>query len=216
MRAAANSFLLRLVQTNSWSNLWRCAPVNNEPVQWWCGNETETTACHAGIDAHFPSYPSGSILGFPPLTPSSSASVKIFGSTATTTFTAGPGSKAPAVTEPSATTVTAVSPAKTSTDPSVSVQTQNHSASLPTALGIGIGVPLGIFAVGILGFLSWREAARRRGSKARTLSQEAVLSETDKSTVAAIDRSWTEGHELPDAQQPRELGGNTRMELPSI
>ena len=215
MLAAANFFLLSLVQTNSWSNLWRCAPVNNESVQWWCGNETETTACHAGIDAYFPSYPSGSILGFPPVTPSSSAPMTTFGSTVTTTFSAGPGSNAATVTASSATTVTAASPAEMSTDPSVPVQKQKHSASLPTALGVGIGVPLGIGIIGFLGFLSWREAARRRRSKPRILSQEAV-NQTDKSATAAVDGSWTESHELPDAQRPRELGGNSRMELHSI
>ena len=56
---------------------------------------------------------------------------------------------------------------------------------------------------------------RRRRSKPRILSQEAVLNQTDKSAVAAVDGSWTEGHELPDALRPRELDGNARMELPS-
>ena len=57
---------------------------------------------------------------------------------------------------------------------------------------------------------------RRRRSKPRILSQDAVLNQTDTSVVASVDGSWTGGHELPDAQRPRELGGNARMELPSI
>ena len=198
MLAAADS-LSRLVQTNSWSNLWRCTPVNNGPVNWWCGNESKTPACHAGPDALFPSYPSGSILGFPPLTPSSSALITTSSITVTT-----------------AAPVTTASPAKTSTDPSVPVQTQKHSASLPTALGVGLGVPLGIATIGFLGFLFWKEAVRRRRSKPRTLSQEAVLNQTNKSALAAVDGSWTEGHELPDAQRPREMGGTVRMELSTI
>ena len=51
-----------LVETKSWSNLWRCPPVNNE-VQWWCGDETETTACQGGNLASFPNYTSGHVLG---------------------------------------------------------------------------------------------------------------------------------------------------------
>ncbi|KAM0804210.1 hypothetical protein BDR22DRAFT_837375 [Usnea florida] len=199
MLAAADSSLLRLVQTSSWSNLWRCAPVNNEPVQWWCGNETKIPACHAGIDALFPSYPSGSILGFPPLTPSSSAPIT---TSSITVITAAP--------------VTTASTAKIATDPSVPVQTQKNPASLPTALGVGIGVPLGIATIGFLGFLFWREAARRRRSKPRTLSQEAVLNQTNKSAVAAVDGSSTESRELPDAQRLREMDGTVRMELSCI
>ena len=173
--ATADSFLLRLVQTNSWSNLWRCAPVNNEPIQWWCGNESRTPACHAGPDALFPSHQSGSILGFPPITPSSSALIT---TSSVTVITAAP--------------VTTASPAKTSTNASVPVRTQKNSATLPTALGVGIGVPLAIATIGFLGFLFWREAARRHRSKPRTLSQEAGLKHTKRSALAAVDGSWTD------------------------
>ena len=142
--------------------------------------------------------------------------MRTFGNAVTTALSAGPDSKAATVPALSATTVTATSPAKTLTDSSEPFHLQKHSASLPTVLGVAIGVPLGIVTVGFLGFLSWREVARRRRSKPHVLSQEAVLYQMDKSAVAAADGSWTRDHELPDAQRPGELDGNARIELPSI
>ena len=198
-----------------WANLWMCPPVNNEPVRWWCGNESETAPCQTGVDANFPIYTRGYILGFPPITSLLSASVTTAtaGTTVITPFSAGPDWKGATVTVPSIITVTAASQSKAPTDLSLPVQFQKHPASLTTAQGVAIGVTLGVVAIGFFSFLSWREAARRRGSKPPVHSQEAVLDQTGKSAVAPIDRPWLESHELQDAQRPLELGGRARTEL---
>ena len=193
-------FLL-LVQNNTWSNVWLCPGLNNGPIQWWCGDESETTACRNGIDAYFLNYTKGSILGFPPITSYSSAGTTVFSDIVTTTFSAGPTSNP--------TIVLASSPSKTSAAPSTPSQKQGHSASLPTAIGVGVAVPLGIAALGFLGFLFWKEVGRRQS---RMLSQESTLGTGNESTTAAIKGQWTE---LPDIQTPRELGGTGRRELPS-
>ena len=178
--------------------------MNNGPIQWWCGNESKTTACRDGIDAYFLNYTKGSILGFPPITSSSSVGTKLASDIVTTTFSAKPTSNP--------TSVLVSSPSKTSTDPSLPTQTQGHSASLPTAIGVGVGVPLGIASLGFLGFLFWKQLGRQRTSQGRVLSQGPTLGTGDHSITAAIGGQWTE---LPDIQSPRELGGTDRKELPS-
>ena len=189
---------LPLVQKDTWSNIWLCPSLNNGPIQWWCGNESETTACRNGIDAYFLNYTKGAILGFPPVTSSSSAGTKISTDTVTATFFAGSTSNP--------TNVLASSPSKASTDSSTPTQTQGHSTSLPTAIGVGVGVPLGIAALGFLGFLLWKIVGRQRTSR------ETTLGTGDQSTTVAIRGQWTE---LPDTQSPRELGGTGRSQLPS-
>lgn len=189
---------------------------------WWCGNESETTPCQTGIDATFPQYTSGTILGFPPIAPLPPVSTKILSNIVATTFSAGANLKA--------ITITTSSLIKTSTEPLIStqiqgqstrlpidtptpIQTQKHAASLPTAIGVGIGIPLGVFTIGFLGFLFWKEAARQRRRKPQILSQGLVLGKGDRSATAAIGAPWSE---LPDAQLPRELDDTGRRELPGI
>ena len=122
------------------------------------------------------------------------------------------------------------SPTDMSTAPSLSTQTQRRStnpptglpgpaksqersASLPTAIGFGVGIPLGIAAIGFLGFLFWRAAERERKSKSRILSQEHALGNGDQSASVVIDRL---GNELPDAQLPSELDDTGKRELPGM
>ena len=198
------SLFLFLVQKDTWSNLWLCPSLNNGPIQWWCGNESKTTACRDGIDAYFLNYTKGSILGFPPVTSSSSAGTKLASDIVTTTFSAKPTSNP--------TSVLVSSPSKTSTDLSLPTQTQGHSGSLPTAIGVGVGVPLGIASLSFLGFLFWKQVGRQRTSQSRVLSQGPTLGTGDQSATAATRRQWTE---LPDIQSPRELGDTGRKELPS-
>ena len=215
-------FFLSLVQKDTWSNLWLCPSLNNGPIQWWCGNESKITACQDGTDAYFNNYTKGSILGFPPVTSSSSAGTKLSSDIVTTTFSAQPISNTISVlvsppsktsTDPSLPTQTQ-GPSKTSTDPSLPTQTQGHSASSPTAIGAGVGVPLGIAFLG-LGFLFWKQVGRQRASQSRVLSQGPTQGITqgtsDQSATAAIRGQWTE---LPDIQSPRELGDTGRKELP--
>ena len=200
-------FFLFLVQKDTWSNVWLCPGVNNGPIQWWCGNETETTACRDGKDAYFLNYTKGSILGFPPVTSSSSAGTKLLTDIMTTTFFAKPTSES--------TSALVSSLPKTSTAPSSPTQTHGQSASLPTAIGAGVGVPLGIASLGFLGFLFWKQVGRQRTSRSQALSQALsqapALGTGDQSATAAVRGQWTE---LPDIQLPRELGGTGRKELP--
>ena len=183
---------------------------------------TVTTACKAGINASFVSYTEGSILGFPPLTPSPSASFESSSNLVTTTFSAGPTSKAPTVTASSLadTSTGSPMPAQTQeqstrlpTGPPVPAQTQAQSTSLPTAIGVGIGVPLGIATVAFIGFLFWKEVVRQHKRDSRKPIQEIGMNNGGQFDAATIDGRWTE---LPDAQLPRELDGHGRTELPSI
>lgn len=192
------------MQTDGWSNFWLCPSLNNGPIQWWCGNESKTTACQNGIDAYFFNYTKGAVLGFPPVTSSSTAGNKIFSDVVTTTFSAQP--------TPKPASVVASSPSKASPDPSVPTQTQGHSTSLPIAVGAGVGVPLGIASLGFLGFLFWKQVGRQRTSQSRVLREEPTRKTDDQSTTAAIRGQWTE---LPAIQSPRELGGTGREEFPS-
>ena len=211
-----------LVQKASWSNLWKCPPVNNG-MQWWCGNETETTACQGGIHASFPDYTSGHVLGFPPLTPSSSTPTRSSNDVMTT------ASSASAVPSSQSIYIPASSPVNTSTGLSAPAQTQeqsaptptgsptpgptqNHSTSLPTAIGvgIGIGVPLGSAVSGLFGFLYWRETMRHCKPKPRIPSQRPIPEKEYRSVATFMDGRWPE---LPDAQLPRELDSGGRVEL---
>lgn len=213
---------LIIVVTGSWSDLWECPATIDGPHQWWCGRDEDTKACQSGNNATFNTYTSGFDLGTPPVTPSTSSAATDSSDLATTTLFAGPSSEA--------TTVPASSPAKTSTGPPLSAQTQGqstdlpidppapartqgHSASLPIAIGVGIGIPLGIFGIGLLVLLFWREAARQRRSKSQILSQGTVLRKEHRGVAAAVGGGW---RELPDTQLPSQLEDTGKRELPSI
>ena len=203
-----------------------CPTINNEPQQWWCGVNEMEEACQSVTDAHFNFYTGGSILGFPPLTSSTSAAITISIDLATSTFSAGPSSKTASYpvktvivspsssfsvkrsTNPSLSAQTQKHSTSLSTDSSTTPYTQEHSTSLPIAIGVGIGVPLVITAIGFLGFLYWKEAGRHRIREGRWLSREP----NNQSVTVAIDRSW---NELPDASLPQELDGIGRAELPN-
>ena len=208
------------METNTWSNIWKCPPVNGG-IEWWCGNETETTACQIGISASFISYTPGSILGFPPLTSSPSAITKNVDDPVTTTFSAEPNSGAISVST-SSSSYTSASPSLCAqnpkqsislpTDPSMPASTQKHSTSLPTAMGAGIGIPLGIAILGLLGFLFWKKAVRQRKSRPQILSQEIGSKKDSQIGAATLDPPWKEMH---DIRFPRELNGQERSELHS-
>ena len=198
---AADSFFPVSVWPSSSSNIWQCPPVNNGPIRWWCGDSTVTTPCQSGVNASFYNPTTASELGLPPVTFSQSVATKTVNGLVIIIFS-------PGLTDSKATTV----PAMTYTDPSVPAQTPAHSASLPTAVGFGVGIPLGIAAIGFLGFLYWRAVGRQDKSRSRILSQENALGNGDRSASVAIDRPWPR---LPDAQLPIELDDFGRRELPS-
>ena len=99
------------------------------------------------------------------------------------------------------------------TNPPAPAQSQEHSASLPTAIGFGVGIPLGIAAIGFLGFLFWKATERQRKSKSQILNQKRALGHGAQSASAVIDRPGTE---LPDAQLPIELADTSTRALPSM
>ena len=197
-------------------------------MQWWCGNETETTASQGGIHASFPSHTSGHVLGLPPLTPLSSTPTRSSNNALTTasSISAGPSSKSiyiPAsspvntFTGPSAPAQTQEQSAPTPTGSPTPEPTQNHSTSLPTAIGVGIGIgigaPLGSAVIGLFGFLFWRETQRQRKLKPQIPSQRPVPENEDQSAATLMDRRWPE---LPDTPLPREIDGRVRAELSSV
>lgn len=207
------------VTTTGASNLWKCPPaeLHNGTGAWWCGNERDILACQLGISASFIIYTSGSILGFPPVTLSSSALTKIPSNVAATTLSLAPNLKATTVSASSSANLPV--PAQTQeqstnlpTDSAAPAQTQQHSNSLPTAIGVGIGVPLGLATIGFLGFIFWREAVRQRKSKPRILGQRIGSKNGGQVGAAAIHGPWNDSHEV---QLPRELDDRGRTELPN-
>ena len=219
------------VNENEGANLWPCRP-NTEPGQWWCGNVGVTQICQSGKQAYFRDYTSGSILGFPPITVSPSAATQSSCEVATTTFYLPTSAATQSSCELATTTfyILASSPAKMSTTPLFSAQTQRrstnlptdppargqrqeNSGSLPTAIGFGVGIPLGIAAIGFLGFLFWKAAGRQRNSKSHILSHKHALGNGDQSASAVVDRPGTG---LPDAQLPIELADTSKRGLPSV
>ena len=203
---AADSFFPVLVFPSGAMDIWQCPPVNNGPVRWWCGDTSVTPACQSGDSASFYILTNASELGFPPMTFSQSVATRDLSDLVTNIFSSG-------TTNSKATIVPASSPAKTYTDASVPAQTPEHSANLTTAIGVGVGVPLGIAAIGFLGFLFWRATERKHKNKSRILNQEHALGDSDQSAKLVNDRQWTE---LPDAQLPRELDDTGKRELPSM
>ena len=195
------------------ANLWPCRPVNYEPSQWWCGDVSVTPICQSGNQAHFRDYTSGSILGFPPITSSPSAATQSSCDWATTTFYIPASSPAKMSTAPSLSAQTQRRSTNLPTDPPAPAQSQEPAASLPTAIGFGVGIPLGIAAIGFLGFLFWKAAGQERKSKSRILSQNYALGHGDQSASALIDRPWAE---LPGAQLPIELEDTSERILPSM
>ena len=218
-----------------------CPPNNQNGTNlWWCGLDENENACRSGNGGHFFSYPTGSILGFPPVESSPSLATITSNFLLTTTFFAGLSSKA--------TTVPASSPAKASTDDTLSAQTQGYSTSLPmdvstpsenqkslaspsstagvtttkgggsstklsTAIGVAVGIPLGIFVIGFLAFLVWKERMRQHRNDNRMFNQGIVSNKKDQPVGAAIKSPWIE---LADTQTPRELGDTGRRELPRV
>ncbi len=206
---------------DGWADVCNCPNKNNESANWWCGTEPGSEACQSGAVGHFVVYTPASILGFPPVTSSTSAVTTSQAALIATTSFAEPSSKV--VTTP------ASSPAKTSTDPPfptrtqasttssrtdypAPAQTQKSSASLPIAIGVGVGIPLGVLIIGFLALSFWKEVVRQRASKSRKLSQEPALVNRDQSITAIINEPRTE---LADTQLPRELGDTGRRELSS-
>lgn len=193
---------LLIVIPNTWTHIWAC--LNDGAPKWWCGQNEFTQACQSGTSAHFNDYTAGVVLRTPPVSSSPSSTAIDSSQMVTTALFAGPSSEA--------TTVLASSLAKTSTGPPFA-QTQEHSASLPIAIGVGVGIPLGVFGIGLLVFLFWKEAARQRRSQSQTLSQGTVLRKEDRSAAAAFEGGQSE---LSDTQLSGELEDTGKIELPSI
>ena len=160
--------------------------MNNGFIQWWCGNESVTPACHSGDQAHLVDYSSGSILGVGPVTPTpcSTIGTQIY----STSFHA---SNTP-------TTLTTTQNAA-SVPPTATPPPQSQPSQSATAIGAGIGVPLGIAATGFLGLIFWRERRRRKPHN----NPETMRPKHD---TTQAHNGW--GAELWDTPLRRELHGS--------
>ena len=181
--------------------IWKCPPNNtSDGDQWWCGDERKTSACQTGRDAHFVSYISGIALAIPTTisTPSSAAKDP---STASTSLSSSLSVRS------SPSTATDVSSTDhPSTNAATSAQGRPQSSSVPTAIGVGIGVPLGIAALGILGFLCIRQAKKKKDQTEFI----GLSSESERTpSVGGVPVA-----ELQDAPLPYEMGDDGSPEMP--
>ena len=174
------------VYANRSANLWMCPPINHGASAWWCGDSLQATPCQNISSGHFVSYTGGSVLGFPPLTAFASAQT------------------------PGATIAHGISPATATETPTsqpsaagLAAPSSNHNGNTAIAIGVGVGVPLGVAAIGLLGFLFWRES-RRRPTRGRTpgLNSQSVVY-GDSSPRFLHEGEWR--GELQDSQAVREL-----------
>ncbi len=143
-----------------------------------------------------------SILGFPPITSTSSSPVAAPATVqALTTISGNP-----------MTLLSTMSASTTSSRPS---QHPNQATQEASAIGAGIGVPLGVAAIGLLGLLFWREKKRRIMNKHQSLSSDNDVAQGGRPfSNQATPRKKSE---FPDSQIPWELDhGSGIVEMPAL
>ena len=199
--------------------LWRCPPATTNPSgpdQWWCGDEGKTAPCQTGIDADFVSYTSASALVISSRTSTlSSAATDISTQPSALSLSSSinpssNGALLPQTQRGSASLTTETCDASTnhaSMSTVTSVQNQPQSSSLPIAIGAGIGVPLGIAAIGFLGFLFSRDAKLKKDKR------KPVIPSADSGLKPNTDES-SRGEEH-NTHLLHELMANDRAELSS-
>ena len=181
--------------------------MNASDFQWWCGDYSDTLPCHTGVHGTLVSYTSGSALGI-----ASTQSTATKTSTQPSTLSAyslavtDTGAATPAPTQRASNSLPAATNLA-STNAAASTQNQSRSNGLPVALGTGIGVPLGIVAIGLVGFLFFRQAKLRDNREPVALSAGR---EVGANVGAGPDRL-----ELHNAPLPYEMDGHGRWrEMP--
>lgn len=129
MRSANLGLLIKTVSPDGWANLWRCPSSKGGGVFWWCG-DVNTTPCQAGRGARTMAVGAGALLTILESSPLSCS----------TSFSS------------SSTSLSSTAFASSIISPSPSDKSRTS-----VAIGAGVGIPLGITALGFLGFLFWRE-----------------------------------------------------------
>lgn len=154
---------------DAWANIEKCVKPTGSGFYWWCG-ETSATTCKIGNDAStFPV--AAGVLQTIITEPEAAISTSIKATSAFSSTTSITSSSASLI---AGTPVTIMA---TVTSPTRNNGGSDRSDKTPVAIGAGVGIPLGIAALGFLGFLIRREqnlGKQRRGDKAvpRTTQQE--------------------------------------------
>lgn len=139
---------------DGWANLWKCHETTGNGVYWWCGQKT-ATACHTGKGAMTFGVAGGALQTIVP-EPGAASSTSLTTSSPSNTATSATSSSASLVgSAPLTITATATSTVENNGG-------SDKSNKTPVAIGAGVGIPLGIAALGFLGFLIWREKNLRK------------------------------------------------------
>lgn len=149
------------VRADGWANIRNCPGTAGSSDYWWCGGRT-ATACQTGIDASTFDINGGSLQTI--LTELNTVSSTSLTTTSTSSTTASITSSPASIIGSPPITITATATAAVA----VANGGSNKSSNTSVAIGAGVGIPLGIAALGFLGFLIWREQKlrkQRRGDK---------------------------------------------------
>ncbi|KAK0516027.1 hypothetical protein JMJ35_002061 [Cladonia borealis] len=201
------------IAPGAWANIWNCPGINSGPRFNWCGDTNKVDACQSeanisNTQSSFPTFTTVSILGFPPLTLTSSSPIA---SPATIQNSITVATQVALV---SGTTMTQFSTMAASTMASRPSQHPDQETKQASAIGAGIGVPLGVAAIGFLGLLFWRETKRRSMNKHQILS--AGNGNAQGGWPFANQATQKRGAELLDTQTPWELDHRTGIvEMPT-
>ncbi|KAI9873290.1 MAG: hypothetical protein M1830_000579 [Pleopsidium flavum] len=201
--------LLVQISTALWkarylANLWNCPRSTAQGLSWWCGHE-ELQPCQSS-NGHFVNYLSGAI--------------RVRASTTTTLSSPinsaseyGPASGVAATnvsTPPDRASATSYHAANRSDNNSTAspVPSSTGSSHIATAIGFGVGVPLGIAALGFLGFLFYRERWRGQASEQLQANNRKAVRNSQRESiqeVSPIQRLWPQ--ELHAEGRTVEAGG---------
>ncbi|MCJ1465616.1 hypothetical protein MMC07_004235 [Pseudocyphellaria aurata] len=208
-------------RSDGFANLWKCPPAagsSGSEGYWWCGPNA-VQACLVGPDASTFKVDGGSLqtilkaqqaAGSTGLTATSTinttasitSSIRL---TATLTFsttaslTSLPGSIVDS--PPITITATATATATAAVANGGSSESSGKSSNASVAIGAGVGIPLGAVALGVLGYLRWRDLRNKRrcggdtivSPKPTQLQEEQHLPVRDAMPTMMHHQSWPPG-----------------------
>lgn len=148
------------VLPDGWVNLAKCPETNGFTFYWWCGKRA-ATPCHTGRDASTFPLRGGQFQTIIAKPEAASSTRLTTTSTSSTSINSASATNAP---------VSLVGSAPVSITATATLAAENNSGSggsggndkTPIAIGAGVGIPLGITALGFLGFFLWREQNLRK------------------------------------------------------
>lgn len=186
--------------SDSYSNLIYCGADSNGDPSWCCSGGW----CCDEEDALFTPEPQmfGTIWFHAENTSVSSTSIRSAGQPSTVMSTSTGVSTGQRTSSSSNPTSLSPTPAGSS------------QSSLPLAVGAGVGVPLGVLALGIIGFLVWRER-RTRGELQRQWKQQWQIEQQKRNGAQDTLGIGKDGHRPEDSQPSPTNVSNVRWhELP--